>query len=344
MTARGSMNAVVHDRYGAPDEVLQVRQIAMPAVGDDQVLVRVRAASAHADVWHVVTGIPYVLRVMGNGVRRPKLQVPGTDLAGVVESVGRNVTRFKPGDDVFGESVSFGWKNGGAFAEYASVPQDFLALKPGNVTFEQAAVVPTSGYIALTNVRGGGALAGKRVLINGAGGCVGTLATQIAKADGAHVTAIDHAGKLPMMLSLGADRVIDYEKEDVLRSGERYDLILDVASTWWDDVCGHLLTPGGTYMPIGHAHFGKATGRMGGRVMGSLPVFVFRLMKALANSEKRKNFKMLSKPEAMATFTALLASGQLTPIVARTFPLAEVRTAMRCIEDTRILGRIVITP
>jgi len=344
MTATRTMKAVVQDRYGSPGDVLQVREIAVPTAGDDDVLVRVRAASAHADVWHVVTGTPYVLRLMGNGVRRPKFQVPGSDLAGVVEAVGRNVTRFKPGDEVFGESVSFGWKNGGAFAQFAAVPQDFLALKPSNVTFEQAAAVPTSGYIALSNVRSGGPLAGKRVLINGAGGAMGPLALQIAKADGAHVTAIDRAEKLAMMRSLGADRVIDYEKEDVLRSGERFDFILDVASTWWFDVCARALTPGGTYMPIGHAHFGRATGRMGGRIVGSLPSFIWLMMKTMANAEKRRNFKMLSKAEAVATFAALLASGQLTPVIARTFPLEEVRTAMRCIEDTRILGRIILTP
>jgi len=338
------MKAVVHDTYGEPGQVLEVRDLAMPAVADNDVLVRVRVASVHPDVWHVVTGIPYILRLMGNGVRRPKFRVPGTDLAGVVESVGRNVTRFKPGDAVFGESTTFGWKNGGAFAEYASVPQELLALKPSNVTFEQAAAVPTSGYIALTNVRGAGALAGRNVLINGAGGCVGTLAIQIAKAEGARVTVTDRAEKLEMMRSLGADRVIDYEKEDVLRGGERYDFILDVASTWWSDVCGHALTPTGTYLPIGHAHFGRATGRMGGRIVGSLPAFVGLMLRAMADPEKRKNFKMLSKAEAMVTFSALLESGQLTPIVARTFPLGEVRAAMTCIEDTRIAGRIVITP
>jgi NADPH:quinone reductase-like Zn-dependent oxidoreductase len=344
MTAPATMKAVVHDRYGSPDEVLQIREITVPPVGDDDVLVRVRAASAHADVWHVVTGTPYVLRLMGNGVRRPKFQVPGSDLAGVVEAVGRNVTRFKPGDEVFGESVSFGWKNGGAFAELAAVPQAFLGLMPSNVTFEQAAAVPTSGYIALSNVRSAGPLAGKRVLINGAGGAMGPLALQIAKAEGAHVTAIDRAEKLEMMRSLGADRVIDYEKEDVLRSGEHFDFILDVASTWWFDVCAHALTPGGTYMPIGHAHFGRATGRMGGRIVGSMPSFIWLMMKMMANAEKRRNFKMLSKAEAVATFAALLASGQLTPVIARTFPLEEVRTAMRCIEDTRTLGRIILTP
>jgi NADPH:quinone reductase-like Zn-dependent oxidoreductase len=338
------MKAVVHDTYGSPDQVLTVRDIPMPAVADNDVLVRVRAASVHPDIWHVVTGEPYILRLMGNGVRRPKFRVPGSDLAGVVESVGRSVTRFKAGDEVFGESVAFGWKNGGAYAEYASVPQELLSLKPANVTFEQAAAVPTSGYIALMNLRGAGSLAGKNVLINGAGGCVGTLVIQIAKAGGARVTAVDRAEKLPMMRSLGADRVIDYEKDDFLRDGERYDFILDVASTLWFDVCAPALTPTGRYLPIGHAHFGKATGRMGGRIVGSLPMFVGLMFRGLANPEQRRNFKLLSKPEAMATFRGLLESGQLTPIVARTFSLSEVRAAMKSIEETTVAGRTIITP
>jgi NADPH:quinone reductase-like Zn-dependent oxidoreductase len=338
------MKAVVHDTYGVPAQVLAVRDIPIPAVAGNDVLVRVRAASVHPDVWHVVTGLPYVLRLMGNGVRRPKFRVPGTDLAGVVDAVGRTVTRFKAGDEVFGESTTFGWKNGGAFAEYASVPQELLSLKPANVTFEQAATVPTSGYIALANLRGAGALAGRNVLINGAGGCLGSLAIQFAKADGARVTAVDSADKLAMMRLLGADRVIDYQKQNVLHLGERYDLILDVASNLWFDVCAPILTPTGAYVPIGHAHFGKATGRMGGRIVGSLPLFVGLMLRALMNPEKRKNFKILSKSEAMATFTALLASGQVTPIVARTFPLSEVPAAMRCLEEGRTAGKIVITP
>jgi NADPH:quinone reductase-like Zn-dependent oxidoreductase len=338
------MKAVVQERYGSPDQVLHVRDIPLPAVADSEVLVRVRAASVHPDVWHVVTGIPYVLRVMGNGVRRPKFRVPGTDLAGVVESVGKAVTRFKAGDAVFGESTAFAWKNGGAYAEYAAVSQDFLVLKPGNVTFEQAASIPTSGYIGLTNLRASGSLAGRNVLINGGGGCLGTLAIQIAKAEGARVTAVDCAEKLAMMRTLGADRVIDYQQEDVLRGGERYDFILDVASNLWFDVCAPILTPTGMYQPIGHAHFGKAKGRMGGRVVGSMPVFVGLLLRALADPEKRRNFKMLSKAEAMATFSALIESGQLAPIVGRTFPLTEVPAAMKCLEDTRFPGRILITP
>ncbi len=197
---------------------------------DDEVLVRVRAASMHPDVWHVIVGYPFVLRLMGNGVRKPKRRIPGTDLSGVVESVGRNVTRFKAGDEVFGESAGFGWLNGGAYAEFVAVSQDWLALKPKNVTFEQAAAVPTAGTIALGNLGGARRPARRNVLINGAGGCMGPIAVQIAKADGAHVTAVDCAEKLPMLRSLGADQVIDYRKEDYLRNGERYDFILDVVS------------------------------------------------------------------------------------------------------------------
>lgn len=337
------MKAVVQDKYGEAG-VLTLRDIDRPVVGDDEVLVRVRAASMHPDVWHVVTGQPYVMRLMGNGVFKPKWRVPGSDLAGVVESVGKNVTRFTIGDEVFGETIQFGWKNGGAFAEYASVSQDLLALKPGNVTFEQAAAVPTSGYIALYSLASGGPLAGRSVLINGAGGCMGSLAIQIAKADGARVTAVDRMEKLPMMLSLGADHVIDYTKEDVLTSGERYDVILDVASTLWFDVCAPILTPGGTYVPIGHADFGRATGRMGGRILGSLPLFIGLLLRSLLDPDKRKNFKILGKPEAMARFKALLESGQLTPIIGRTYPLGETAAAMRDMESGRTLGRIIILP
>ncbi len=337
------MKAVIHERYGPPDEVLTAGDVPMPAVGPEDVLVRVHAASVHPDIWHVVTGVPYVLRLMGNGLLRPRLRVPGTDLAGVAESVGPNVTRFKAGDEVFGESTTFAWKSGGAFAEYASVPQDLLAPKPANVTFEQAATVPTSGYIALMNLRGVGALTGRNVLINGAGGCLGSLAIQIARADGARVTGVDRGEKLQTMRSLGADHVIDYEKEDFLQGGERYDLILDVASTLWFDSSAPALTPTGAYVPIGHAHFGKATGRMGGRIVGSLPSFVGVLLRDMADPEKRKR-PTVTRGDAMATFTALLQSGQLTPIVARRFPLDQAAAAMKCLEEGRTAGRIVITP
>ena len=192
-----------------------------PVAGDDEVLVRVRAASMHPDVWHVVSGRPYVLRLMGAGLAVPRNPIPGTDMAGIIESVGKGVVRLRPGDPVFGETVAAQqWVNGGAFAEFVSVRQDLLALKPEDVTFEQAASVPTSGFIALQNLRAPrGWGPGRKVLINGAGGGVGALAVQIAKAVGAHVTAVDSTNKLGMLRLLGADEVVDFTREDFTRRG-----------------------------------------------------------------------------------------------------------------------------
>jgi NADPH:quinone reductase-like Zn-dependent oxidoreductase len=200
------MKAIVQEKYGSPYD-LALREVDRPLIGDDDVLVRVHAASVHPDVWHVVIGRPYVLRLMGAGFSKPKNPIPGTDMAGIVESVGKAVTRYRQGDGVFGETIAtHQWTNGGAFAEYVSVREDWLALKPGNVTFEQAAAVPTSGFIALHNLRDASQVGpGRKVLINGAGGGVGALALQFAKAHGAHVTAVDSTNKLSMLRSLGAD-------------------------------------------------------------------------------------------------------------------------------------------
>jgi NADPH:quinone reductase-like Zn-dependent oxidoreductase len=339
------MKAIVQHAYGPAERVLELREIATPTPKDDAVLVRVRAASMHPDVWHVVAGFPYALRLMGNGFTRPRKIVPGTDLAGVVERVGKNVTRFKSGDEVFGESTGFGWHNGGAFAEYAAVPEKLLARKPANISFEQAAAVPTSGYIALSSLApAAGREPGWSLLINGAAGCVGTLAVQIAKARGGRVTAIDTTAKLPMLRALGADRVIDYTKEPALQDGERYDVIVDIASNLSRTACERALTPTGTYAPIGHAFFGKATGRNGGRFVGPMPYFLWLLMRALLDPAKRKNFKIISKPDAIATFRELAEAGKLTPVIGKTFPLAEVPAAMRCMQEGAVLGRIVVTP
>ena len=334
------MRAVIHHTYGAPEVVLSVETVNKPVPRDDEVLVRVRAASMHPDVWHVIVGYPLILRFMGNGVRRPTRRIPGTDLSGVVESVGRNVTRFKAGDEVFGESAKFGWLNGGAYAEFAAVSEDSLALKPKNVTFEQAAAVPTAGTIALANLGGVKRPARRNVLINGAGGCMGPIAVQIAKADGAHVTAVDCAEKLPMLRALGADHVIDYRKEDYLRNGERYDFIMDVVSIRPPREYRHALSATGTYIPIGHAHYDNSRRR----ALGDMPYFVGLLLRLLLDPQKRKNFKMLKKPEAMAIFRELLESGKLTPIVARTFSLAEVPAAMRWMRESNSPGRVLITP
>jgi NADPH:quinone reductase-like Zn-dependent oxidoreductase len=337
-----TMKAVIQEAYGQPAEVLKVVEIEKPTPKRGEVLLRVRAASVHPDIWNMVVGMPYVFRLMGNGVFKPQKKAPGCDLAGTVEAIGEGVTQFRVGDDVFGETVVFGMNHGGAYAEYAVVQASLLAKKPQNVSFEQAAVVPTSGYIALQNVMP--AKPGQNVLINGAGGCVGTLAIQILKARGAGVTAVDCAEKLAMMQGLGADRVVDYAKVNVLTEGERYDFILDVASTWWFDVVEPVLAPGGIYIPIGHSHFGAAKGRMGGKIVGSLPLFIGLLLKALLNPEKRRNLKFLTKQESIATFKELLESGQLTPVIAKTFPLSGAAEALESIQDVTVAGRVVITP
>lgn len=335
------MKAILQDRYGSPDQALRVGDIPAPEAGPGQVLVRVRAASLHPDVWHVVTGRPFVLRLMGSGLGRPKNPVPGTDLAGQVEAVGPGVTRFRPGDRVFGEAhARMQWVNGGTFAELAAVPEDCLAPIPDGVSFEAAACVPTSGYIALHNLRNEGRLeAGHRVLINGAGGGVGTMALQLAKAFGARVTAVDEAGKLEMLRRLGADRVIDYRSEDATRGTERYDLVFDVASTLPLDGARRILEAEGKYVLIGHDHYGKGAGR----VFGSLPRFAKLAFLSLFDRRlPRPSAKMPGKAETMAVLRELLAAGKLTPPVGKVFPLEEFSAAFRCLETGGAVGRIVM--
>lgn len=336
------MKAVVQTRYGPPKDVLEVREIERPPLGEDEVLVRVRAASVHADVWHVVTGLPYALRLMGAGVTSPKNRVPGTDLAGTVEAVGGNVSRFKPGDAVFGESHrGMQWKNGGAYAEYAAAPESALALKPDVVTFEQAAAAATAGYIALANLRGRASIrAGQQVLINGGAGGVGAIALQIAKARGALVTGIDSGEKLELVRALGADRAIDYTKTDFTTGDERYDLIFDVASTLSFSRCKRVLKPEGVYVFIGHDHYGRA----GRRVLGSLPQAVGLMLRAPFDRHVALGFSSPPKEEVMAELSDLLTTGKLTPVVARTFPLDSVPEAIRCLQEGRVPGRIVVTP
>lgn len=338
------MKAIVQSRYGPPEQVLRLRDIERPTPGDAEVLVRVRASCVHPDVWHVVTGRPWILRLMGGGMRLPENPVPGTDVAGIVEAVGRSVTRFAPGDAVFGETHSqLQWVNGGAFAEFVAVPEETLASKPENVGFEQAACVPTSGFIVLLNLRGGARVEpGMEVLVNGAGGGVGSIAVQFAKANGARVTGVDRGDKLEMIRSLGADAVVDYTREDFTRGGERYDLILDVASSLSLRACRRALSPDGIYLLIGHDHFGKARGR----VLGSVPR-VLGLMAASLFSRhlpRSEGTRAPTKSEAIAVLSELLATGELTPVIDRIFPLEEVPAAMLHLQSGRACGRIVIAP
>jgi NADPH:quinone reductase-like Zn-dependent oxidoreductase len=334
------MKAVVQDAYGSPD-VLELREIGEPAVGDDQVLVRVRAASVHADVWHVMRGVPYVLRIMGAGLRRPKNLVPGTDLAGQVESVGSDVTRFQPGDEVFGQSLFANlWRHGGAFAEYAAVPASRFERMPAGLTFEQAAAVPTSGSLAVQGVRDEGRVQpGQKVLINGAGGAVGTFAVQLAKAYGADVTGVDAAAKLERLRSIGADRVVDYAQEDFTRSGERYDVILDIAGNHpWPDV-RRALSPDGTYVLIGHDQYGAA----GHRWFGSLGRFA-KLIVISPFVSQLHPFRGAKDPgDRLIVMKELIEAGKITPVIDRTYQLSEVPEAMRYLESGQAQGKVIIT-
>ena len=334
------MKAIIQGEYGSPDD-LELREVDKPAVGDEEVLVRVRAASVHPDVWHVVSGRPYVLRLMGAGFFRPKNPIPGTDMAGIVESVGKSVTAFQQGDEVFGETVGANvWTNGGAFAEYVSVPQDLLALKPDNITFEQAASVPTSGFIALQNLREGSQLSGQKVLVNGAGGGVGALALQLAKAYGAHVTAVDNTSKLSMLRSLGADQVVDYTQEDFTRGDVRYDLIFDVPGNHPFSACKRALKPDGRYVLIGHENFGAS----GKRVFGILPHF-FKLMflSRFVKQLRGPGVPLPSRKDAMAVLRTLLEAGKITPIIDSTYPLSETREALRHMIEDETKGKVIIT-
>ncbi len=335
------MKAIVQDAYGSPD-VLELRDIDEPVAQDHEVIVRVRAASVHPDVWHVVTGLPYILRVMGAGLRKPKNPVPGTDLAGIVESVGANVTRFQPGDEVFGETIeTLQWVNAGAYAEYAAAPENALALKPANVTFEEAAAVPTSALIALPSLRaGGGIQAGQKVLVNGAGGGVGSVAVQLAKAFGAEVTGVDCTSKLEMIRSLGADHVLDFTREDFTRRDERYDLIFDIPGNRSLSACRRALEPTGTYVLIGHDNYGKGMRRWVGLVPRMIKLMVMSLFVGQLPGVRGPK---PTKPESMALLKELLESGELTPHIDRTYPLSEVPDALRYLQEGAAKGKVIIS-
>ena len=336
------MKAVVQEKYGSLSN-LQVREVEKPLYGDDELRVQVRAASVHPDVWHVVAGLPYVLRLMGGGFGKPRVLIPGTDMAGVVEAVGKNVVRFRPGDAVFGETIpKQQWSHGGAYAEYVTVGEEWMAAKPDNVTFEQAASVPSSGFITLNNLRDDPRLQpGKQVLINGAGGGVGSIALQIAKAGGAHVTAVDHTGKLDLLRRLGADTVIDYTAEDFTRLGVRYDLIFDVPSDRRFSDFKPVLKPEGRYVPIGHDHYGAA----GRDVLGLLPHF-FKLMflSLFVKKLKGPGLPAPTRTEAMERLRSLMEAEKLTPVIDSTWPLEQVQEAFRHMIEGQPVGKVILIP
>jgi NADPH:quinone reductase-like Zn-dependent oxidoreductase len=321
------MKAIIQDHYGSAD-VLYLSDIDRPTIGDGDVLVRVHAAGLDRGVWHLMAGLPYLIR-LGFGLRGPKNPVSGMDVAGRVEAIGKNVTDFQVGDEVFGLCR-------GSFAEYACVPSSKLARKPANLTLEQAAAVPVSAITALQGLRDvGGLVAGQKVLITGASGGVGTFAVQIAKALGAEVTGVCSAGKLDMVRSLGADHVIDYGAVDFTAMGLRYDLIMDIAGNTHLSDLRRTLTPTGTLVITG--------GEGGDRWIGGTD----RQLRAMAMSpflkQKLRSFIASESAEYLEELRELIEAGKLMPMIDRTFPLDEAPAAMRYLTDGRARGKLVIT-
>jgi len=329
-TGEPQMKAVVYTDYGPPD-VLQVREIKKPVPNDDQVLVKVHAASVNPYDWHFIRGTPYLMRMMIGGLRKPKDPRIGADYAGEVEAVGKNVTQFKPGDAVFGDRT-------GAFAEYLCARADrTIALKPANITFEQAAGVPIAGLTALQGLRDHGKVQpGQKVLINGASGGVGTFAVQIAKAFGAEVTGVCSSRNVDLVKSLGADHVVDYMKEDFTKSNERYDVILDNVGTQPLSGFRRVLKPKGICVLIGGGgpNEGKWVGPMARPLKAKLmSPFIDQKMGMMMADGNKDDLNILAD---------LMQSGKVTPVIDRTYPLSEIREAVRYVETGRARGKVII--
>ena len=320
-----TMKAVIYCDYGAPD-VLKVETIAKPVPNDDQVLIKVRAASVNPYDWHFMRGEPYVMR-LGNGLRKPQNPRIGVDFAGVVEAVGKNVTQFKPGDEVFGG-------RSGAFAEYIVMLEKNLIPKPENLSFEQAGAVQIAGLTALQGLRDTGKLqAGEKVLINGASGGVGTFAVQIAKALGAHVTGVCSTRNVEMVRSLGADHVIDYTREDFTKGEERYDLVLDMVGNHGLLAARRALKPDGRYVMIGGQK---------GRWLSPLDTIAKAfLLKPFVKQEMKFMMSQINRADLMF-LRDLMHAGKVTPVVEKTYPLAEAREAVAHVESGRARGKVVI--
>jgi NADPH:quinone reductase-like Zn-dependent oxidoreductase len=322
-----TMRAIVQDMYGSA-EVLRLDRIPRPSIADDEVLVQVRAAGIDRGTWHMMTGQPYLLRVIGFGFRAPKNRVPGLDVAGTVVAVGPGVTRFAIGDEVFGISR-------GSLAEYAAVRQDKLSAKPANLTFEQAAVVPISAGTALQALTDAGRIeAGQRVLVIGASGGVGSFAVQLAKAFDAEVTGVCGPTKLDFVTSLGADHVIDYTTGDFAEGKLAYDLILDIAGNASLPRLRKALAPNGTLVIVGGEDGGKWTGGFGRSLRAPLlSLFVGQRLKMLASKERASDQERL---------TPLIEAGDVAPSIDATYSLDRVAEAMRHLESGRVRGKVAI--
>ena len=319
------MKAIVYTKYGPP-EVLQLEEVAKPTPKDDEVLVKVRAASVNRSDWEGLRGKPLYARI--GGILRPRHHILGSDIAGRVEVAGRNVSLFQPGDEVFGDILG----RPGGFAEYVCARESALAPKPPSMTFEEAAAIPQSAVIALQGIRDKGQVQpGQKVLINGAGGGAGTFAVQLAKMYGAEVTGVDNTGKLDFMRSLGADHVIDYTQEDFTKNGEQYDLILDVVAHRSVFACKRALSSNGRYLLAG------------GSVATMLQILLLGPLIRATTGKKVRILAVQPNPKDMVYMTELCEAGKVTPAIAKTYPLEEVPEAIGYVGGGHAQGKVVIT-
>src|SRR3954469_22199673 len=327
---RQTMTAIVQDEYGpAPEGVLRLEEIDKPTIGEDEVLVRVHAASVDRGTWHVMAGLPYPIRLAGFGLRRPKYRNPGRNLAGTIEAVGTSVTAFSPGDAVFGIGEA-------SFAEYARARADKLAHKPAKLSLEQAAAVPVSALAALQAVRDHGRVqTGQHVLIIGASGGVGTFAVQIAKALGAEVTGVCSTAKLDAVRALGADHLVDYTTDDVAAGEHSYDVILDIGGNGRLSQLRRALTRRGRLVIVG--------GETDGRWLGGVDRQVRALVLSPFVSQKLGTFVASENTKDLIVLGELIDSCQLAPAIDRSYPLSEVAAAIRYLLDGRARGKLVIT-
>ena len=325
-----TMKAIVQKTYGdAPEEVLVLGEVPRPVVGDGEVLVRVAAASVDRGTWHVMAGVPYLMRLAGFGVRAPKALNPGRCLAGVVEAVAAGVSEFEPGDEVYGTTT-------GCFAEYAVATPAKLATKPAGLTFAEAAAVPISGQTALQAVRDKGKVgAGEKVLVIGASGGVGTFAVQIAKAYGAEVTAVASTSKLDVPRQIGADHVVDYTREDFSAGEQRYDVILDIGGRSPLSRLRRALTPKGRLVLVG----GMSKGRWAGGMNRQLRA---QLLSPLVG-QKLGSFLTSENSADLAVLRGLIDAGKVAPVVDRTYELRDVPAAIRYLLKGRVQGKLIIT-
>lgn len=320
------MKAMINTHYGSPD-VLKFNEVDKPTPKKNEVLVKIHAASVNAGDWHLLRGTPFPVKLVF-GIRKPKVQILGTDIAGQVEAVGQDVTQFKPGDAVFADLSGFGF---GAFAEYKCVPENGLVAKPVGITFEQAAAVPSAALTALQGLRDKGKLQpGQKVLIHGASGGVGSFAVQIAKSFGAEVTAVCSTQKMEMVRSIGADHVIDYTQEDCTDVGQRFDLIFDAAAFRSIFDFKRALKPKGIYVFAG------------GSGNGLLQVMLLGPLISLFSGKKMTSMLVRPNQKDLAFIGDLIEAGKVTPFIDRRFPLHEVANAIRYVEDRHVQGKVVI--